>query len=186
MHPLDDPVQFEMAYKQYFTMLVGFAFQYVEDQDVAQDIVQEVFGNIWNQSDKIEIRTSLKSYLFGAVRNACFNHLRHEKVVASHGAEVKKDNTHDQPNFLEMDELKEKVDQALSQLPEKRRRIFELSRFEGRKYHEIADELNVSVKTVETQMSRALKVMRETLGSYLLYLIIFSVMVVVEFCKGKW
>lgn len=173
MASFSDPVQFEIAYKQYFSSLVGFAYQYVEDSDAAEDIVQEMFGNFWKKADGIDVRTNLKSYLFGAVRNSCLNHLRHQKVVESHATDQENNDVH-QIAFLEMDELQDKVNEALAQLPEKRRQIFELSRFEEKKYHEIAEELDVSVKTVETQMSRALKTMREVLGSYLMYLIIAS------------
>ncbi len=180
-----DPVQFEMAYKQFFSMLVGFAFQYVEDSDTAEDIVQEVFSNLWNQSEDLEVKTNMKSYLFGAVRNACLNHLRHLKVVESHAQATLQPEETDQAGFMEMDELQEKLESALGQLPEKRRQIFELSRFEDKKYHEIAEELDISVKTVETQMSRALKVMREVLGSYLVYLIIFTLIMILEGCRGK-
>ncbi|GAB4245263.1 MAG: RNA polymerase sigma-70 factor [Ekhidna sp.] len=181
---LNDPNHFEITYKRYFTMLVGFAFQYVEDGDVAEDIVQEVFSKIWNQANEIDIRTNEKSYLFGAVRNACLNHIRHEKVKEAHASETKHE-VIEGVAFLEMEELQEKVDRALAELPEKRRQIFEMSRFEGKKYHEIATELNISVKTVETQMSRALKVMREMLGSYLLYVIIFTLVLLLEACRGK-
>ncbi len=180
-----DPVQFEIAYKQFFPMLTGFAFRYVEDRDVAEDIVQEVFSKTWHQSDRIEIRTNVKSYLFGAVRNACLNHLKHQKVVETYAKEATGHQAPDQAAFMEMDELQEKINQALDQLPEKRRQIFELSRFEGKKYHEIAEELDISIKTVETQMSRALKVIRKVLGSYWVYLIIFSWILLLEACRGK-
>ena len=184
MTSLSDPVQFEMAYKQYFASLVGFAYQYVEDSEISEDIVQEMFGKLWDKSETVDIRTNLKSYLFGAVRNACLNHLRHQKVVASHESERGEERVH-QLNFMEMDELQEKVNEALAQLPEKRRQIFELSRFQDKKYHEIAAELDVSIKTVETQMSRALKVMREVLGSYILYLIAGTVLFLITGCRGK-
>ncbi|MEP5610718.1 MAG: RNA polymerase sigma-70 factor [Cyclobacteriaceae bacterium] len=180
-----DHMQFEMAYKQHYSMLVGFAFQYVEDGDSAEDVVQEVFSNLWNQSDRIEVKTNVKSYLFGAVRNACLNHIKHLKVVESHAKMTIQSEATDPTDFMEMDELQEKIDAALAQLPEKRREIFELSRFQEKKYHEIAEELNISIKTVETQMSRALKVMREVLGSYLMYLIIFSLIMLIEGCRGK-
>ena len=185
MSLFSDPVQFEMTYKQFFSMLTGFAFQYVEDTDIAEDIVQEVFSNVWNQSDQIEIRTNIKSYLFGAVRNACLNHLRHQKVERLHAEETARHRTLDRVAFMEMDELQAKVNEALSKLPEKRRQIFELSRFEGKKYHEIAEELKISIKTVETQMSRALKVMREVLSSYMVYLIVFYLTMLIELCQGK-
>ena len=184
MSSLSDPVQFEMAYKQYFASLVGFAYQYVEDSDTSEDIVQEMFGKLWDKSEKVDIRTNLKSYLFGAVRNACLNYLRHQKVVASHESEAGDQRVH-QMNFLEMDELQGKVEEALAQLPEKRRQIFELSRFQEKKYHEIAEELNVSIKTVETQMSRALKVMREVLGSYITHLVIGTMIFLITACRGK-
>ncbi|MEP1095056.1 MAG: RNA polymerase sigma-70 factor [Cyclobacteriaceae bacterium] len=180
-----DHMQFEMAYKQYYSMLVGFAFQYVEDGDIAEDVVQEVFSNLWNQSDRIEVKTNVKSYLFGAVRNASLNHLKHLKVVESHAKMTTQPEASDPTDFIEMDELQEKIESALAQLPEKRRQIFEMSRFEEKKYHEIAKELDISIKTVETQMSRALKVMREVLGSYLMYLIIFSLIMLIEGCRGE-
>ena len=184
MPNLVDPMQFEITYKQYFSPLVGFAYQYVEDGDIAKDIVQEVFSKVWNQSNELEIRTNIKSYLFGAVRNACLNHLRHEKVKEAHENEAGQAFI-DGVDFLEMEELEEKINEALNKLPEKRRQIFELSRFEEKKYHEIASELDVSIKTVETQMSRALKTMREVLGSYLLYVLIFYLVLLLEACKGK-
>jgi len=183
MTNLHNPLDFEIIYKQYFSMLVGFAFQYVEDSDNSEDIVQEVFSKVWNQSESLDIRTNIKSYLFGAVRNACLNHLRHQKVKQAHEQETPHE-VIGQANFLEMDELQEKLEQALSQLPEKRRQIFELSRFEGKKYHEIADELNISVKTIETQMSRSLKVLRDALSSYLIYLLVFTLLFM-EACRGK-
>ena len=71
-------------------MLVGFAFQYVDDGDIAEDLVQEVFGNIWKSANDLTIRTNEKSYLFGAVRNACMNHLRHQTVKATYETESSK------------------------------------------------------------------------------------------------
>ena len=183
MNNLNDPAVFEMLYKQYFSMLVGFAYQYVEDAEVSEDIVQDSFGRIWKQSETLNIRTNVKSYLFGVVRNACLNHLRHQKVIQIHKRETKPDDT-ESTDFLEMDELQATLEKGLAKLPDKRRQIFELSRFEGKKYHEIADQLNISVKTVETQMSRALKAIREALSSYLVVLIILS-MVFIEACRGK-
>ncbi len=182
---LKDPLKFEKIYKEYFSMLVGFAFQYVGDSDTAKDITQEVFSKIWKHSDEIVIRTNVKSYLFGAVRNACLNHVRHEKVKEAHTKEIRPITT-EEISFLEMDELADKVQKVMDQLPEKRREVFEMSRFEGKKYKEIAEELGVSIKTVETQMSRALKAMREALGSYLIYLIIGSLIISAMACRGQF
>lgn len=180
-----ESVQFELLYKQHYTRLVGFAYQYVEDSDISEDIVQDVFTNIWNQADRIEIRTNIKSYLFGAVRNASLNHLKHEKIVAAHAKENVSFEAGEHKDFLEMEELEKKIEAALELLPEKRREIFEMSKLEGKKYHEIAAELDISVKTVETQMSRALKVLREVLGSYLTYLIVGIMLWLLNACQGK-
>ena len=184
MSNLSNPFQFEVVYKQYFSSLVGFAFQYVESSEIAEDVVQDVFGKVWNQSGELDIRTNIKSYLFGAVRNACLNHLRHEKVKQVHVDESSGDEM-DQIDFLEMDELQELIQHTLDQLPEKRRQVFELSRFEGKKYQEIAEELDISVKTVETQMSRALRALREAVGSYLIWLICLTMIYFLTSCQGK-
>lgn len=86
---------------------------------------------------------------------------------------------------MEMDELQSRIEEALNQLPEKRRQIFEMSRYEGKKYAEIAEELDISVKTVETQMSRTLKLLREALGPYLLYMVVTDLIMFLMSCKGK-
>ncbi len=184
MNTLGNPFQFEVVYKQYFSSLVGFAFQYVESSEIAEDVVQDVFGKIWNQSEAIDIRTNVKSYLFGAVRNACLNHLRHERVKQVH---VERNSGEDAEvvDFMEMDELQELIQHTLDQLPEKRRQVFELSRFEGKKYQEIAEELEISIKTVETQMSRALRTLREAVGNYLIWLIGLTLMFFLMACQGQ-
>ena len=113
-----DSLEFEIVYKQYYSMLVGFSFQYVDDGDIAEDVVQDVFSNLWNQSDRIEVKTNVKSYLFGAVRNACLNHLKHLKVVESHEKATIYPETDDTSDFMEMDELQKQLESALAQLPE--------------------------------------------------------------------
>lgn len=147
--------------------MIGFAHQYLNDWVTAEEVVQDMFSNIWSKSDSIKIRTNTKSYLYGSVRNACLNILKHQKVISAHHEYVKNANDFYENDFLELNELEEKISQGLEQLPSKCREIFELSRFEEKKYKEIAETLNISVKTVETQMSKALKVMREVLGQYL-------------------
>ncbi|MBU2913497.1 MULTISPECIES: RNA polymerase sigma-70 factor [Reichenbachiella] len=172
---LQNEKHFETVFKSFFQPLCGFAFQYVKDSDTAEEIVQETFTTLWHRAHDIEIKTSVKSYLYGAVRNASLNHLKHQKVVQAHQDYVMRDSEADQQDFLELDELQEKINKAIQQMPEKCREIFELSRFEEKKYKEIAEELNLSIKTVETQMSRALKIMREALGQYLSSWIIWMI-----------
>ena len=163
-----DEASFEGIFRQYYGPLTGFARQYVEDGETAEEIVQETFANIWAKLDQTSIRTTVKSYLYGAVRNACLNHLKHKQVVFKH-ANYERQRGVDSfsVDFLEFDELEEKVRAAFDKLPPKCREVFELSRFEELKYQEIADQLDLSVKTVERHMGKALKIFREELGQYL-------------------
>lgn len=171
---IKDPRTFESMFKSHYEMLVHFALKYIPDEEMAEEVVQEMFSNLWIKADKVIIRTSLKSYLFGAVRNACLNHIKHEKVkkafADSERFTLPRENNLD---FLELDELKERIDQAFEKIPSKCREIFEMSRYEGKKYQEIADELSLSIKTVENQMGKALKILREELKDYLILIIWF-------------
>lgn len=165
---------FEAIFRNHYEQLVHFALRYVRDDEVAEDLVQETFSNVWIKADAIQVRTTLKSYLFGAVRNACLNHLKHEKVKLAYATnELFVVNEADEADFLELDELKECIEKAFKKIPEKCRGIFEMSRYEGKKYQEIANELNLSIKTVENQMGKALKILREELKDYLVLILWF-------------
>ncbi|MEP2509543.1 MAG: RNA polymerase sigma-70 factor [Reichenbachiella sp.] len=158
---------FEEVFKTYYQQLAAFAFQYVGSYEIAEELVQDVFTNVWIKSDQIEIRTAIKSYLYGAVRNASLNFLKHKKIERRYEKQEQNKVDSFETNFLELDELQIEINNALNQLPEKCRQIFEMSRFEEKKYKEIADELSLSIKTVENQMGRALKVMRTALSRHL-------------------
>ncbi len=140
----------------------------------AEEIVQDVFMNVWSKTDSIQIQTTITSYLFGAVRNAAMNYLKHEKVQLKYAESQKASmSVSESVDILELDELKEKIADAMNQIPEKCREIFELNRMEGKRYKEIAEQLGLSLKTVENQMGKALKILREELGEYLPIIILF-------------
>jgi RNA polymerase sigma-70 factor, ECF subfamily len=165
---------FRDLFEEYYAPLVLFAFNYVKDQDEAEEMVQEVMTNVWIKAETITITSSVKSYLYGCVRNACLNHLKHQKIVnqyQSHQLATAPASFDETP--LELEELQEKLRTALDKIPARCREVFELNRFEGLRYKEIAAQLNLSLKTVENQMGKALKILREELGDYL-YLIIWS------------
>ncbi len=164
---LSDPSLFEELFKRYYSPLCAFAYRYTKNHDIAEEIVQDAFTYLWENSAGIEIRTTLESYLYGAVRNACLNHLKHLKVQEKYEAHTRHLETTETTNFAELDELEEAIQSALDALPEKCREIFEMNRYQGLKYKEISEKLEVSVKTVETQMSRALKSLRQSLKHYL-------------------
>jgi RNA polymerase sigma-70 factor (ECF subfamily) len=147
----------------------------VKDLDIAREIVQEVFANLWEKRDNIELERSPRSYLGTAVRNRCFNYLRDNKKYDAGMLEnegLGQEHAYDETDHLVTDELKTQINDAVNSLPDKCREIFIRNRMENKKYQEIADELNLSVKTVEAQMSKALKIMREKLSEYISLLII--------------
>lgn len=167
---------FEMVFRTYYRPLCQYAYSFLNDRDEAEEVVQAAFINIWDKRDQVEIQTSLKGYLYRIVRNSCLNVIKHEKVKQQHVAHemVHAASTHESVSqSVISSELEEKISEAMKALPEQCRLVFQLSRFEELKYAEIADQLNISVKTVENQIGKALKIMREQLKDYLPVLLIF-------------
>jgi len=165
-----DITVFEMFFKAYYQPLCNYAYTFVQDRDEAEEIVQSAFLSVWEKRESIEIRTSLKSYLYTMVRNACLNVIKHEKIKQKHiGEELAiAERSHDSVSQrINSSELETRIQVSMAKLPEQCRLIFKLSRFEELKYAEIADHLNISVKTVENQIGKALKIMREELKDYL-------------------
>lgn len=160
---------YELLFKTYYQALCNFANTYLNNIDESEDLVQEVFVKIWDIRNELKVTTSIKSYLFQAVKNTCFNHLKHQKVQNKHTEHLfhQSDSTVEPSNQIESKQLSLLIDEAIEKMPEKRREIFLLSREEGLKYKEVAKKLNISVKTVETQMGLALKHLRIELKSYL-------------------
>ncbi len=161
-------VAFKTIFETYYTSLCCFAVQYLKDDNAAEEIVQEVFLKIWEKRKTIRIESSLKSYLFRSVRNSCLNLIQHEKIKSQHIDDTKKrfkQEINPDKFYLEID-LAKKIEESIDSLPEKRREIFRLCKEDGLKYKEIAEKLNISVKTVEAQMGLALKTLREKLKTY--------------------
>ena len=147
--------------------------QYLDSVEEAEEIVQEVFAKIWDKIGSLEIQISAKSYLYSAVRNSCFNYLKHQKVRQAHAAHELRTKSEGVESFhMETKELGNAIAAAVGKLPERCRMIFEKSKFEDKKYREIAEEMNISVKTVENQMGRALKILREELRQYMPLLVL--------------
>lgn len=149
--------------------LCNLANRILRNRDTAEDIVQEVFIKIWQKRDEIKIESTLKGYLFKAVANAALNELQRIKKFQYH-TEIKEDQLPSvDPVSHESDQgfLEQKIQEALDDLPPKCKVIFTLSRYENLKYKEIAEQLDISVKTVEAQMGIALEKMRLKLKPYL-------------------
>ena len=163
-----DEKAFVILFHHYYGYLCLYATKIINDDSTAEEIVQDLFVKLWEKRDQLNIETSLKNYLFRSVKNLCINYIQHNKTKIRYAQNVLSEivyNISDDSNFTEID-LSRKIDESINSLPEKRKEIFRLSRQEGLKYHEIAQKLNVSVKTVETQMSLAIKTLREKLKNY--------------------
>ncbi|MEQ8909909.1 MAG: RNA polymerase sigma-70 factor [Vicingaceae bacterium] len=170
-----DRKAFEQLFRTYYTALCRFACGYLKDMAQAEDTVQTVFVKLWEKRDSLAVESSLKAYLFQAVKNSCFNALKHEKVKAEHQSfQFHNAESKSEERTLETNEINELIHKKLDELPEKRKVIFLMSREEGLKYAEIAEKLNISVKTVETQMSLALKFLREQLKHVWLFLLFLA------------
>ena len=157
-------------FRQYFTGLCAFARKYIHDFDASKEIVHDVFINFWNKRETIDPNKSVKSYLFTSVHNRCLNYIRDRKKFDDDATErelMDYRSGNDAAEMLMGKELETRIENALETLPEKCREVFKMNRFEGLKYKEIAEILNISIKTVETQMSKGLKLMREALADYL-------------------
>ena len=167
---------YEQVFKTYFKALHGYACTMLKDETHAEEMVQQVFFKLWDRADKLTIGTSLAAYLYRSVHNECLNFIRHRKVRSSHQLHVAytiRTATSSDTGKLISKELSAKFQEALNDLPEQCRTIFQMSRFEDLKYREIADKLGLSIKTVENQMGKALRILRVKLIEFLPLLFLF-------------
>lgn len=166
----DDKLALEILFKTYYAPLVRFAKNILKNKEQAEDIVQEVFLKIWDKRNEIKITTSFKAYLYMAVRNACFNTLKINERKYWLNDDLENDeqfSVNEIAVTLEAKELNQKINRIIDLLPEKCRITFQLSRFENMSYKEIAESMNVSVKTVENQIGKALSILRNSLSPHL-------------------
>ena len=163
-----------------FPVLHRYAYTLIGDSEIAEETVHQVFLKILERKVPVDVHTSLKAYLLRCVNNECLNYIKHQKVkqkYQSHATVNMGNQVQTPSDNLAYKELEIHIKRAINDLPEQCRTIFQLSRFEELKYAEIASQLGLSVKTVESQMSKALKRLRLELADYLpliLWLVIIS------------
>jgi RNA polymerase sigma-70 factor (ECF subfamily) len=166
-------------YHQYYSMLFNLAYQYLDDADDAKEIVQNAFLKLWEIKGQLKDNSNLKNYLYTLVKNGCLNQIKRKQIVNNHNNNIKQRELELQYeslsrmsfDYMEIEELKNKIEEAVSNLPEHCRKVFCMSRYEGFKNTEIAEKLNISEKTVEAHMTKALKSLRVALKDYLPLLI---------------
>lgn len=167
----------EKLFRDYYTPLCTFCqYKFGFELDTAKEAVHTGFIRLWENKDTISAESSVKAYLSKIVTNICLDMLKHDKVKQVHAKQVTQTTSIGSSlqsyNTAELRQLIIDIEHAVGELPDQMRKIFELSRNEGLKYAEIADVLGISVKTVETQMSRALVKLRQKLSPYLTVLLI--------------
>lgn len=165
----------EELFREHYSILTAYANKFLSDLDDSREIVQEVFVHLFDNREKIKIHTSAKAHLFTSVRNSCLNTIRQRKTHSTHHENIKYLSSSLSPEadkILEQTELEHELFKIIDELPEQCQRIFKLNRLEGFTNQEIADQLGISKRTVETQISKALKTLRVKIGPMLAKLII--------------
>ena len=172
-----DEKAYEHAFREYYGSLCLFAKKIVGDMDKSRDIVQDVFVKLYADRLSLQIETSLKSYLFKSVYNACLNNINQFKVHSRHHEYLK----NRLPVSVDDDivitaELEDKIRITVEGLPDQCKKIFKMSRYEGKKNKEIAETLAISIRTVETQISKALTTLRSNLTDFFALLVVAIVL----------
>jgi RNA polymerase sigma-70 factor (family 1) len=156
----DNEVAFKHLFDSYFVSLCRYANFYLKEEPVSEELVLDIFLYIWENRKYLEIKTSLKSYLIKSVRNKCLNYLRDKKDTLSLDY-IETDQWIEDNQSLELDELVQFIEEAITSLPDKCKEVFNKSRFENLSNKEIASQMQISTKTVEAQITKALKVIKK-------------------------
>ncbi len=170
-----DKVVFDFIFNYYYSSLCAFSMQYLKDRNAAEDLVQDFFVSLWLEASGLQIRSSIKSYLFTGVKNRCLDLKKHQKITEKYRTYIlfssdSDSNSVDQ--YFAESELRNAVQKSLEKFPPRCREIFELSRLGGLSNQEISDKLGISKRTVELQISNSLKILRKELIEYLPLLLI--------------
>lgn len=180
-----DELAFEKIFHANYNRITGFCNQFVYDTDKAKSIAQEVFLNLWLNRQKVESINGIRAFLYTYAKSSCLNYIRHRKIVRKYEDSHLQEREDDLNrvilesfdfNSLEFTELESLIQKAINDLPEKCRQVFVMSRFEGKMNKEISEELNISVKAVEANMTRALKTLRADLAEYLPVILVQLIM----------
>ena len=161
-----DEAAFRTLFEKFYTPLTVFADKYLSDIDASVDVVQSLFISIYERRSELRV-AAVKPFLYQSVRNRCLNEIKHRKVQNSFAeSEIltldESSNTTEQ--LIEASELEVRLMNELEKLAPQCKRIFQMSRFDGKSNSEIAEELNISKRTVETQISNALQMLKKNLG----------------------
>ena len=167
-----DNKTFEDLFELHFTKLMGFVFNYVRDEEVAKDIVHDAFLTLWSNRKRLNPVYPVKSYLFTLAQNCASNYLRHLRVVTGNEQAVTELLEAANEELDDYEKRLVRLEEKLAQLPEKQREVLVKCVVEGKKYKEVAEELDITVNTVKTHITRALKFLRDELQEDLIMLLL--------------
>lgn len=172
-----DKIVFDYIFNYYYSGLCAFCMQFLDDKDTVEDLVQDFFVHLWVKGMDLQIDISIKSYLFTSMKNRCLDRIKHKKVSEKYRKSIlfgSSDSELSVDQYFAESELRHAILTAMEKLPPRSREIFEISRLKGLSNQEISDKLGISKRTVELQISNALKVLRAELAEFMpLWLIIW-------------
>lgn len=166
----DDQASFTIIFSKYYSDLVHFAFHYLHDLSVSEEVVQDVFLKLWESRRTLAIDTSLRSYLLKAVQNRCIDHSRHTVIQQRYTSSVLEkqfDSSDDTEHYVLHSELEVKLGEALDKMPAELSEPFVMSRFQGMNYAGIAGKLGVSVRTIEVRIAKTINLLRKELKDFI-------------------
>ncbi|MDP2113112.1 MAG: RNA polymerase sigma-70 factor [Bacteroidota bacterium] len=169
-----DKKAYEAVYNEFFGVLYHLCLNYLHDEKVAEELVQDTFLKLWEIRETLNDQINIRNFLYTITKNNCLNHLRNQKISLKHQENMKYlemqfnyEALEKLGNYLQFEELRNKIDEAISKLPAEVIETFKLSRFEELSYREIAEQQGISIKTVEARISKALRILRVELRDYL-------------------
>jgi RNA polymerase sigma-70 factor, ECF subfamily len=172
---------FELLFKEYYRPLVVFAVKYVKDTEAAKEIVQEFFVRLFEKRHSLVIDSSVKSYCYRSIYNSCINYISHAEMHHRHLKSMSLQSEHEfSDNQVSAIELQNRIYGCIESMPYQCKRIFKMNRIEGLKNEQIAEKLGISKRTVETQISKALKILRKKLADYFSVFILLCLKIVFE------
>ncbi|MCK0189974.1 RNA polymerase sigma-70 factor [Arenibacter sp. F20364] len=174
---------FEYYFKEYYNSIVGFSIQFIGDQDKARSVAQDAFIKLWENRKKVQKTNGIQAFLYRSVKTDCLNLLRHNKVVRKYKsrklqeresnlhAEILNSMNFDSVTFSELESL---IEKSIAELPDKCKQVFVKKRFENKKNREIAEELGITIKAVEANITRATKFLKLRLVNYVITILIYT------------
>ena len=176
-----EKMAFEEIYNDFFGVMHHLSLQYLHDEKVSEEIVQDTFMKLWEIKETLNDQFNIRNFLYTITKNNCLNYLRNQKIALKHQANIKYlemqfnfEALEKLGSYLEFEELRDKIDKAIAALPDDLRETFLLSRYEELHYKDIAEKQSVSIKTVEARMTKTLRILRLELKDYVTLICLIS------------